>query len=128
MRNESQPRTTQTEMPLLGPVRSVGFAPWALIERCRDPLDAVRLCVQLSGQSNESIAAALGIDKGHFTRMMQGRAHFPTRKLGALMRTCGNLAVVQCLAADFGLRLIEQPAERIAALEAELSDLRARAA
>lgn len=118
-------KDSQREMPLLGSVKGVTFAPWPLVERCRDMLDAVRLCVQLSGLPNEYIAGALSIDKGHFTRMMQGLAHVPTKKTHRLMQVCGNLAPVQFLAMSFGLRLVEQPTQRIAELEAELAKLRA---
>jgi hypothetical protein len=120
VRNQSQ-----REMPLLGAVKRSTFAPWGLVEKCRDTLDAVRLCVQLSGLPNEHIAGELHIDKGHFTRMMQGLAHFPTRKFQRLMNVCGNLAPVQFLAMSCGLRLVDQQAHRIAELEAEINKLRA---
>jgi hypothetical protein len=65
------------------------------VQSCKDELQAIHLCVQLSGYSYESVAKQCGIDKGNFTRMMQGRANFPARKRVHLMRVCKNYAPLQ---------------------------------
>lgn len=83
------------------------FAPDDLVASCRNRLDAIRLCVQLSRLSHDHLCDLLGIDAGHFTRMMQGRAYFPDTKSIELMMLCGNLAPVQFEARVFGLKLAE---------------------
>lgn len=115
--------SAQREIPLLGAARQPSLVPWELLRSCRNALDAVRLCVQLSHMSNDALCRRLGVDPGHWTRIMQGRAHFPTRKLPALMEAAGNLAPVQYLAMAMGLQL-QVPVDRIAELEAELAALR----
>jgi hypothetical protein len=100
--------------------------PEELLSMCKDELDAVRLCVQLSRLPHERVRDALGVDKGHWSRMMQGRAHFPTRKLCELMDYCGNRAPLQYMAQRMGLQMYEDAkAKRKAELEAELRSLAA---
>lgn len=70
-------------------------APQELIEACRHRLDAIRLAVQLSGMSNEYLCSELGIDRGHWSRIMQGHAYFPDTKSIALMELCGSYAPLQ---------------------------------
>ena len=53
-------------------------------------LRAISLCIQLSGLDEKEIYMALGIDKGHWTRIMQGEGHFPPNKIDPLMDLCGN--------------------------------------
>ena len=85
----------QREMPVHGEPKKLTDAPWELVKMCEDELDAVRLCIQLSKFSHEFIGKQLGIDKGHFSRILQGMAGFPTHKRLSLMRLCGNRAPVQ---------------------------------
>lgn len=86
---------TQMPMPMPGAVRSLSLAPMELIEVCRHRLDAIRLCVQLSSLSHEHVAKKLGMDKSHFSRIMQGKAYFPDTKTIQLMELCGNIAPTQ---------------------------------
>lgn len=79
----------------LGEVQPMALADWARVEACKDPLQAIILCVQLSGHTYEFVAEALAIDKGNFSRMMQGRANFPDRKRIRLMEVCRNYAPLQ---------------------------------
>lgn len=120
----------QTELAVVGETRQTSLADRELIERCPTAHQAALLQIQLSGLTDESICDELGIDKGHFSRMRTGSAHFPTRKLGALQELCGNAALAQWLArqAGFELRPVNQMRERIDALEAELAALRQGAA
>jgi len=71
------------------------FIDMALVRMCKDELDAVNLCIDLSRMSDEALCGKLGIDKGHFSRMRKGRAHFPTAKRLALMWLAGNWAPIQ---------------------------------
>lgn len=103
-------------------VRAPVEVDWALIARCNDEQDALLLCVHLSRLANEEIARRLGIDKSHWTRIMQGRGNLPARKRTPLMSICGNLAPIQFEAMRFG-RLLRQND-----MEKEERDLRAQLA
>jgi hypothetical protein len=108
--------------PLLGQVlRKPEIVDWVLIAKCEDEVQALQLCVQLSRYQYDTVAFKLGIDKGHFTRIMQGHGNLPTRKRTQLMSICGNLAPVQFDCLRFGLKvteddLDEQEAEAMARL------------
>lgn len=84
---------------------------WNLIAKCEDELAAIQLCVHLSRLSNETIAFKLGIDKGHWSRIMQGRGHLPARKRTQLMAICSNLAPMQFDCLKFGFKLKEHDVE-----------------
>jgi hypothetical protein len=105
--NHSQLNTTERQLPgvAVGALQQTELADWALVQKCKDGLEAIQLCVQLSGYSSQEVARQCGIDKGNFTRMMQGRANFPDRKRVLLMRVCRNYAPLQyeALACDFEL-------------------------
>jgi hypothetical protein len=97
--------------PLLGNVNRPMEVDWALIAKCNDEQDALLLCVHLSRLANEEIARQLGIDKGHWTRIMQGRGNLPARKRTQLMSICGNIAPIQFEAMRFGRQLKEHDVE-----------------
>lgn len=109
----------QSQLPLLGVVSKATLAEPALVSRCQDEHEAVLLCIHLSKLPHEYLAKALGIDKGHWSRIVQGRAHFPTKKRIQLMRLCGNYAPIQYEAATIGFKLF---ADETAQEEAELLD------
>lgn len=113
----------QREMPLLGVLKPPYELDWALIAKCNDEQDALLLCVHMSRLANEEIARQLGIDKSHWTRIMQGRGNLPARKRTQLMSICGNIAPIQYEAMRFGRQLKEADIERE---EKELMDRLAR--
>jgi hypothetical protein len=114
----------QREMPFLAQAKQPVMVADALLSTCKHRLDAIRLCVQLSSLSNEVIAESLVIDKGHFSRIMQGKAHFPDCKSVNLMYLCGNYAPMQYEAMECGFQLYKDPKEqRKAELLAELQAL-----
>lgn len=117
----------QREMPFVAVVKAPEFAPWELVKKCKDRLDAIRLCVQLSGRKHYTLAEDLGIDPGHFARMMQGTASFPDRKSLDLIRACGNMAPAQFESWSLGYRMEPIHGERIRELEAEIERLRGAA-
>lgn len=125
----SQPESTpykQRQIPILGEVPPPLLVSLDLIGRCGDEHEAVLLCVHLSKLSNETICSRLGIDKGHWSRMMQGRASLPSRKRMELMRLCGNLAPIQYEAMQAGLTVtMDAKALRKSELLAELAQLEA---
>ena len=118
----------QRQLPILSEMPRPARADDNLVSHAGDLLAAVQMCVQLSGLSNETICERMGIDPGHWTRMMQGRASLQLRKLPALMRVCGNLAPLQYLAREMGYDLYEDAkAKRKAELVAELAKLESAA-
>ena len=76
-----------------------------IIGHCESMLDSIRLCIHLSNFSHDHIARSLGIDNGHWTRIMQGRGNLPARKRTLLMSICGNLAPLQYDSMKFGFTL-----------------------
>lgn len=98
----------QREITLLAVMQKPSVIEWSLIAKCNDEIEALQLCVQLSRYKYEVLAEKLGIDKGHFTRIMQGQGHLPARKRTQLMSICGNLAPVQFDCLRFGLKLKEE--------------------
>lgn len=110
--NSTDVHCGQREIPMLAPVRGPVEVDWALIAKCNDEQDALLLCVHLSRLANEEIARRLGIDKSHWTRIMQGRGNLPARKRTPLMSICGNLAPIQFEAMRFGRQLKEHDIER----------------
>lgn len=109
-------------MPFLAEIKAPVMVSSDLIKACKDGLDAIRLCMQLSNLSQEYIADQLGIDPGHMTRMLQGRANFPDKKRKALMLLCGNYAPVQYDAYSLNLDL------RVKDKEEEIRELRTKLA
>lgn len=107
--------------PMLGEARKTVPVDDILVRQCQSLLDAIHLCIHLSKLPNYAIAEKLGIDRGHWTRMMQGQAHFPTNKVHQLMQLCGNLAPLQWLSQAIGVPLgLDARAQRRAQLMREL--------
>lgn len=116
----------QKEMPFLSEARGLSNAPEELVRKCRHGLDAIRLCIQLSSHTHEFLCGELRIDKGHFSRIMQGKAWFPDTKRIDLMTLCGNRAPAQFDAFMTGCDLVEKSKDaKIRELEQQLADLRA---
>lgn len=96
------------------------------LNMCDSLLDAIHLCIHMSHLPHYAIAERLGVDRGHWTRMMQGQAHFPTNKITMLMETCGNYAPLQWLAIASGFDVFEDAkAKRKEELIRELRELEA---
>lgn len=66
-----------------------------LIAKCPTKKDAIRLCIHLSGLTQKTVCSRLGIDPGHFSRIMSGSAHFPDDKYPDLYSVCRNYAPLQ---------------------------------
>jgi hypothetical protein len=75
--NEPQP---ERDFGGVAEVREPVFIDLALVRMCKDELDAINLC---------------GIDKGHWSRIRKGMAHFPTKQRLNLMRLAGNWVPLQ---------------------------------
>lgn len=130
--NAMQPDATirkQGSLPLLSAMTAPKELPSELVMQCRSHLDAIRLCIHASNMSNQAVCDELGIDKGHWSRILQGRAHFPSSKEPDLMRLCGNVAPLQYLAGAMGYQITKDDSRaREEALEAELAAIRAKRA
>jgi hypothetical protein len=123
----SQP--PQREMRLLGETRKPDYVELKLLAQCESLLQAIHLCIHLSQLPHYVVAEKLGVDRGHWTRMMQGQAHFPTNKIAALMQVCGNYAPLQWLAKATGQEIaVDQRELRRQQLRRELAELDAQAA
>jgi plasmid maintenance system antidote protein VapI len=119
----------QRAMPFFAEVRKPIKVEPALLRTCDTMLDAIHLCIHLAKLPHYAIADRLGIDKGHWTRMMQSQAHFPPNKLKHLMDVCQNFAPMQWLAMQTGFDLYEDPkAKRREELRRELELLDEQAA
>lgn len=124
----SQP-TVQREMRLLGETRKPDYVEMKLLAQCETLLQAIHLCIHLSRLPHYAVAEKLGVDRGHWTRMMQGQAHFPTNKIATLMQVCGNYAPLQWLAKATGQEIaVDQRELRRQQLRQELAELDAQAA
>lgn len=110
--NSTELHPGQREIPVLSGMEPPVELPWELIAKCNDEQDALLLCVHYSRLSNETIARFLGIDKSHWTRIMQGRGNLPARKRTPLMSICRNIAPIQFEAMRFGRELKEHDLER----------------
>ena len=116
---------SQRELPMLAEVRRVADVPSEFVRACGNELDALNLCMNLSHLSDETIRDALGIDKGHFSRIRKGRGNFPPNKRVALMELCGNRAPVQYEAWRMGCEVVELSKEvQIRELEKQIANLR----
>jgi hypothetical protein len=119
---------SQRELPMLAEVRRVADVPAEFVRACNSELEALNLCMNLSHLSDETIRDALGIDKGHFSRIRKGRGNFPPNKRVALMELCGNRAPVQYEAWRLGCEVVELSKDvRIRELENQIATLRSAA-
>lgn len=128
MRSKSLRAVDGPELPLARKADK-SDVPLPLVVRQPTMAQAIALCVQVSGLEDKEVYLTLGIDAGHWTRIMKGDAHFPVNKLGDLMDLCGNEAPLIWLSnrRGYGLVLLKSEAERrIEALEAQLSRERER--
>ena len=85
--------TTQAEMNLIGLTQSMESAEADLVKLCKSQKDAVYLTVTLSNKTHTLIAEEMGMNKGNFSRMLQGQIGLKNRLL--LMQVCGNTALNQ---------------------------------
>jgi hypothetical protein len=116
---------SQREMPCMSVMRSPAEVNPAFVAACRNELDSLNLCMNLSGLSDEAIRDALVIDKGHFSRIRKGRGNFPPNKRIALMELCGNRAPVQYEALRLNCEVVDLSKDaQIQALEQQIASLR----
>lgn len=115
---------SQKSLPLLSTATAPESVEPSIVSRCDSMLDAIHLCIYLSRLPHEAICSRLNIDKGHWSRMLQGQAHFPPNKLIPLMELAGNYAPLQWMASACGFELFKDAKQaRVAELRAELAKL-----
>ncbi len=104
----SSKKLITVEHPELALVRKANVmeAPHELVARKKTFLSSIVLCVQLSGLDDKEVYLTLGIDAGHWSRIMKGDAHFPVDKIDELMTLCGNEAPLQWLSHRRGYQLV----------------------
>lgn len=97
-----------------------------ILKVCKTAKDAINLVVQQSGLKHEYIAESLGINKGHFSRMISrsGNRHFPIELIHQLEHICGNRAFTQFMALKYGDTLTARKLSRIELLEREIAELK----
>lgn len=76
-----------------------------LVAQCPTKKEAIRLCIHLSGLTQKVVCERLGIDPGHFSRIMSGKGHFPDDKYPDLYSVCRNYAPLQWEAMKCGFTL-----------------------
>jgi len=125
MRSKNLQPVDQPQLALCRQVEKTDV-PLELVLKQTNLASSIALCVQLSGLEEKEIYMALGIDAGHWTRIMKGDAHFPVNKLNDLMDLCGNEAPLMWIAHSrgYGMVLLKSEAER----RAEQAELRAKEA
>lgn len=113
MRSKNLSAIAHPELALLRNVDRVEV-PIELVTKQQTFAAAIALCIQVSGLEEKEVYLTLGIDAGHWTRIMKGEAHFPVNKLNDLMTICGNEAPLTWLANSrgYGLVLLKTEAER----------------
>lgn len=111
---QREPKSTEVNrgQPAAVPRKKLRMVDWALVAKCEDELQAIVLCVHMSGLKHEWIRDQLGVDKGHWTRLMQGIGNFPTQKRTQLMSLCGNVAPLQWENMKLGYQMFENQLDR----------------
>ena len=121
----------QHAFPLLSAVRSPERVPAHLVSLCRSSGEAVLLAIRYGKKSQRQVANDIGMEPAQLARIVVGNAHMPADKALALAYVVGNWGWQQWVAHTSGFDLVtrqESPEERMARLEAENAELRARAA
>jgi len=72
-------------------------------------MQSVRSCIFQAEMTHKYVYIELGIDASHWSKMMQGLAHFPPEKLIPLMTLCGNHIPLHWLAYQSGFELRALP-------------------
>lgn len=123
MRSKNMSPVDHPELALIRKAERIDVS-MQLIERQATMAGAIALCVQVSGLEDKEVYLSLGIDAGHWSRIMKGDAHFPVNKLCDLMDLCGNEAPLTWLSnhRGYGLVMLKTEAQRrIEELEAKLA-------
>jgi plasmid maintenance system antidote protein VapI len=122
--------TRQHALTLLGPVKSPERVPAHLVSLCRSSGEAVLLAIRYGKKTQRQVANTIGMEPAQLARIVGGTAHMPADKGLELAYAVGNWGWQQWVAHACGFDLVqrsESPEERVARLEAENAELRAKA-
>lgn len=121
----------QRELTMIGFAKSPERIPAHLVALCRASGEAVLLAIRYGKKSQRQVAGEIGLEPSQLARVVIGNAHMPADKARAFAYAVGNWGWQQWVAFDSGMDLVqrqESPEERLARLEAENAELKARAA
>jgi len=82
--------------------------------------DALKLTKDISGLTDLQLCQELDIDPGHWSRIWNGRGHFPDEKIVDFMNLCDSIVPLRWLALKYGYELRPMKSK----LEAENDELR----
>jgi len=114
---------SQGEIPLTKPAQQQPVDPEVVFKQPTFSA-AIRLAANCSGLEEKEIYVPLKIDASHWTRILNGAAHFPTDKLEFFMDIVGNEIPLLWLAhaRGKGLVLLLSEAERLLKAEQERAE------
>ena len=121
----------QHELPILGPVRGIERAPAHEVALCKTSGQAIGLAILKSGRTASCVADDIGMERAQLSRIIGGSHHFPADKALAFARATHSWAWQQWVSFQCGMDMVprmESPEERLARLESENAELRARCA
>lgn len=121
----------QRELSFFGVSKRPERVPAHLVSLCRTSGEAVMLAIRYGKKSQRQIANSIGMEPAQLARIVTGNAHMPADKGLDLASACGNWGWQQWVAYASGFDLVtrqESPEERMARLEAENAELRAKTA
>lgn len=131
VQQSTQGNVMQKELALLGSVKHPERVPAHLVSLCRSSGEAVLLAIRYGKKSQRQVAQSIGMEPAQLSRIVTGGAHMPADLAVEFAHAVGNWGWSQWLAHSVGMELVvrsESPEERLARLEAENAELRARAA
>lgn len=123
--------TRQREFALLSTMKRPERVPAHLVSLCRTSGEAVLLAIRYGKKTQRQVANGIGMEPAQLARIVAGNAHMPADRALELAYVVGNWGWQQWIAHTSGFDLVtrvESPEERVARLEAENAELRARAA
>lgn len=82
--------------------------------------DALKLTKDISGLTDLQLCQELDIDPGHWSRIWNGKGHFPDEKIIDFMNLCDSIVPLRWLALKYGYELRPMKSK----LEAENDELR----
>lgn len=121
----------QHQLPLIGPVPGMTRVPAHLVSLCRSSGEAVLLAIRYGKKSQRQVAGDIGMEPAQLSRIISGNAHMPADLALTFAHAVKNWGWQQWVAHACGMDLVprtESPEERMARLEAENAELKARAA
>ena len=104
-----------------------------VITKCHSYKEALKLCKQVSGLTDDQLCQELDIDPAQWSRIWSSKANFPDDKTIQFMTLCGNLVPIRWEAMQFGHGIhrlksdlemqVEERDRKIAELESEIQSV-----